>query len=715
MSGDVSGLLDAEPISIITAGTDVPTSTCLFDRIELLECDDVPAQMREQAFEATWDRAWHRLNSLVHSVYEPCLTEICSRLHDNNSLLIPATIIDASAGAHYEALPTWLAERFDQHECLTVHIQPAHCVNISTTLTAFVSQLAQYIPNTPELAALCQAYSQNDLALILALYNASNRRLPRVVLLLHEIQTYPVSILNDFLKAIISWTEFEEKAPHLHIVASFTAPLPLLPRNRLPSDLFETSSWITAILTEQVRMHLDVVTVSLPDKSEFWERVVCTFFAQPSSGIWLGRSIFELIRRRYWHTTASFDAVAQCVRLAYIEHFRTRPLTAFVQHVPSLDALKAHWTPEMLALLRVIYFSACTSQDTPQMHALAHDDRALVDVLTDVQNDLVHCMTSRTIALITVQELLHTLHMTGVYGTKLGVSGCTAIALEWMPPYTDWDASGTTANALTATTPTAQQVHVLLEHLCNTLSTTQVEALVDAISLRVRAVEAALNAEAAAAVRKTHTALLRAKSSLNAGRSLLTGWVTSTWHTCMQMPPHLGLAVWSYDFAEPVATMLESAARSTLFLALDAPTDTLASMSAAACTASGQREQSVHATWYEAAEHSSEVDVLRRVRANLANASIPDVCRLFALYKDSSRFINLADWYDAFVQSLEGEEKRRKNADAQEEDVVASVQMRFSLAVNELAYMGLIGPVGRKVEHVSRLVWDLPVSGMEEA
>ena len=113
----------------------------------------------------------------------------------------------------------------------------------------------------------------------------------------------------------------------------------------------------------------------------------------------------------------------------------------------------------------------------------------------------------------------------------------------------------------------------------------------------------------------------------------------------------------------------------------------------------------------------SEVHTLRETGKDLVNASVPDVCRLFSLYKDSSRFINLADWYAAFVQSLQGEEIRRKHAglDMENEDTVASTQMRFSLALNELAYMGIVGPAGRKIEHVSRLIWDLPVNGMHEA
>lgn len=94
---------------------------------------------------------------------------------------------------------------------------------------------------------------------------------------------------------------------------------------------------------------------------------------------------------------------------------------------------------------------------------------------------------------------------------------------------------------------------------------------------------------------------------------------------------------------------------------------------------------------------------------------IPDVCRLYSLYKESSKFINLSDWYEAFVQSFETEAKQREQTQLPAEEEAADLQMRFSLAVNELAHMGLLGPTGRKPEHVYRIVWDLPISSMDDA
>lgn len=748
-----------------------------FPRLPMYERDHIPAQQRSKAFETTWECALKRMRALVHKLYEPSVARLRERLSVGRSLLVPATILDLSGSATYEALPAWLSDELAQSERVTVHLMPAHCANLAHALAAFVAQIIQYIPSTPELLRMSQGYEPNDLALIPALFSAADRALPQIVLLVHEVQTFPVAVMNDALAAILTWSELTCPAPSLHILLSYTAPLPALPRVKKLSDVNQsgpssaasttahvpagseadiaTEAWHTYLLTERVRSCLDVSTVSFPDKSTFWEDVLCVFFAEPVSGLWLGRSLFELVRRRFWHTSPSWDAAAQCIRLSYVEHFRARPLSAFVHKFPDIDALHQHWTAEMLAHMRVTLFSSYmhTQRMSSRMRMLAHDDRALVSALSGLQSDMVVCMTHRAVALATVREMLRLLHMTGVYGTKLGLSACTALALEWLPPYTDWDASRTAVNALTATTPTSQQVQALLNHLCSTLNQAQVTQLVNGLRQRLNDIAASLDVGAAAVVRmicsdlelahQQQRPLKRVRSELgaiattmaaetdasdasDAGRAVLAEWVTSTWQKATEAPSDLGLAIWTYDFAEPVSCALDGAARATVLLALDAPTDMLASMSAATCTASGQREQSEQAPWLELDDHISEVDELRRVHRDLNCASIPDVCRLYALYKDTSKFINLADWYDAFAQSLEGDERRReqqrRQRDGQEappctdasDSVVTSPQMRFSLAVNELAYMGLLGPSSRKVEHLSRLVWDLPVNGMDE-
>ena len=76
MASETSGLLEAEPISIITADNN-SFDECEFSPISLFEKDSVPSRMRSDAFNATWQGAYERLTSLVCTLYEPCIASVC--------------------------------------------------------------------------------------------------------------------------------------------------------------------------------------------------------------------------------------------------------------------------------------------------------------------------------------------------------------------------------------------------------------------------------------------------------------------------------------------------------------------------------------------------------------------------------------------------------------------------------------------------------------
>lgn len=563
--------------------------------------------------------------------------------------------------------------------------------------------------------------------LIPALFQAVGQRMPQIVLIVHEIETFSVAVLNDALQALLSWsTGALGDAPRMHCVFMYSAPLPTLPRPSINDTQTLKKPWIHQFLTARVLVQLDLATVSLPDKTKFWEQVICPFFALPLTNLWLGRSIFELMRRRYWHFTPSFDSCAQCIRLCYLEHFRSRPLSAFVDRRPDLACIQAHWNDEILAHMRVSLCASYGSQDAVphRVKKLAKDDAALLSTVSGVCQDMQLCMTRRAIALSVVDVLLRTTGMTGTMGTKLGLSGCTAVAMEWDPPFTDWDATRTAVSGLTATTPQAEQLGTLIQHLCSTVTLDQVDTLASAILERLQTLEKKLDVAAAAVVRTSYRDLkgLLARPSLqelpeaiSARRSSLARWVSTTWAQHHETPSDLGAAICTYDFADIISCLLEGSARASTLLALDTPTEAVASMYSASLTASGQREQPLTLGWSEWDAQVSEVHMLRMMQESLQTSVVPDVCRLYSLYKDSSKFINLADWYEAFVQSFESDAKHREKEQLPAEEAAASLQMRFSLAVNELAHMGLLGPTGRKPEHVYRTVWDLPLGSMDDA
>ncbi len=112
---------------------------------------------------------------------------------------------------------------------------------------------------------------------------------------------------------------------------------------------------------------------------------------------------------------------------------------------------------------------------------------------------------------------------------------------------------------------------------------------------------------------------------------------------------------------------------------------------------------------------------------------LPDISILFKRYLDSSKMINVYDWFESFKTVLEdqrqhykelsttqtsasprkrgkGKQKASPQVDANEEDDSKwdiHVQARFVRALHELDYLGLIKHTGRKADHLVRTLFDV--------
>lgn len=112
---------------------------------------------------------------------------------------------------------------------------------------------------------------------------------------------------------------------------------------------------------------------------------------------------------------------------------------------------------------------------------------------------------------------------------------------------------------------------------------------------------------------------------------------------------------------------------------------------------------------------------------------LPDISILFKRYLDSSKMINVYDWYESFKTVLEdqrqhckelstaqalasprkrgkGKQKASPRVEASEEDDTKwdiHVQARFIRALHELDYLGLIKHTGRKADHLVRTLFDV--------
>lgn len=717
-----------------------------------------------------------------------------------------------SGSAKHEAFPSLLEAALSRGSGapsppLIVALSPAQCGSLSHGLSAINAQVIETgearctdtrkamqhdsgAENDVELEAwtqkrrtmlqdLARAHGAGDLAMLASWYentfgNAADTPLagtrPPVVLLLHGIERFSPASLNDILQSVADWarsssacamqdtlaairgvSEGALRIPLLFLLVSMS-PTPRLPRNPdVPRAV--------APLAPRVATRLAFTHASLPDKTAFWERVVCQFLLHTGTDVAFGRSVAQLIRRRFWHVEASWDSVAQLVRFAYVCHFAQRPLSALVHEVPDVSAVHKRWTPELLAHMRVALLSPYVQYGEQQepslssvpasLRGLVRDDARLVRALSQFRTQGATAVQRRTGVLILIDTLLRHTQVPPTHAVSVNLGSFVTLALELEAPYTDWNSGLESAQMLTPATPSASQLRRFLQRAISGLTEERLNALLgDAHSAMAQLSETAgtsLLAELASEVgellgwaegraepsaggkrrrgggrqRPTSTSTTEPPGGADV-RARVSEWLSRLWTDAVEnAPASLSAAIWTYDFAEPVSVALEGAGRAALLLALDAPTETIASMHAAAATCSGQRELDVHAGWPERAAQMSEVDVLRNMRSQLAHEDVPDICRVFALYKDTGKFINLADWFDAFVQTVEGDsgksrtpQRGRPKAAAAADPALSSLQLRFSLAINELAHMGLLGPTGRKVEHLSRTVWDLPVERM---
>lgn len=86
----------------------------------------------------------------------------------------------------------------------------------------------------------------------------------------------------------------------------------------------------------------------------------------------------------------------------------------------------------------------------------------------------------------------------------------------------------------------------------------------------------------------------------------------------------------------------------------------------------------------------------------------PDISRLYEMYQSAGRMINLADWYQAFSQSIKAKRTSLGKRQRQQTDDEDNVQARFALSVNEMGKMGFLKKTRRKPDHVLKVVHDLP-------
>lgn len=135
-------------------------------------------------------------------------------------------------------------------------------------------------------------------------------------------------------------------------------------------------------------------------------------------------------------------------------------------------------------------------------------------------------------------------------------------------------------------------------------------------------------------------------------------------------PLHLLRDIFWVDCYGPLSTLLDPSTRVGLTLPLAEPTEFVESLYDAALSVVPEAEL-------------EDIDVER-----LKMLEEPDVCRLFRLYRECGKFVNLADWYEAFKQTVEVEDTiKQVDQDLERESRTRVEASVFSAARNGHAGM----------------------------
>ena len=206
---------------------------------------------------------------------------------------VPAAAIDASGSAAHAGLANLLHTSLGG--VIFVSLSPALCTNAATACSAFVSQLIEQGRIIFPKHNLDDLVRDRDPSLELAaawyesLANVTCER-PAVVLMIDGIERFNPAPLNDFLHAVILWARSLRERDTENAVSdvlgmvrapatlpiipciTYTAPAVVLPRER---TTYGVPMWPAQFLAGSVLEMLDLAHYDLPDKIEFWDRVVC--------------------------------------------------------------------------------------------------------------------------------------------------------------------------------------------------------------------------------------------------------------------------------------------------------------------------------------------------------------------------------------------------------------------------------------------------------
>lgn len=284
------------------------------------EADPAPAQMRYESYQACCSESLSQLSSFTADLYAPLFANIKALMDRAHACpgSVPAAFVDATGCATHSDLGKLLHTHTGAALCVT--LVPAHCGNVASACTSFVTQLVEQGRTHDKSGALDAVVRNRELSLELAAewYEAYARTVgerPVILLTIPGIDRFAAAPLNDFMHSVLLWAhtfggrDTENAVSDVLGTSESRASLPLLPCifNTSPSFVLPRETvrtWPAQYFAGPVLQMLDIVHCALPDKCAFWENVVCKVRTNSHS---------SSFHRRYYLAAASLSSCAVAI------------------------------------------------------------------------------------------------------------------------------------------------------------------------------------------------------------------------------------------------------------------------------------------------------------------------------------------------------------------------------------------------------------------
>ena len=305
------------------------------------ESDQFPARKRYESYQACWSETLSQLSSFTTDLYTPLFEYIIAlmdRAHASPGS-VPAAFVDATGCATHADLGKLLHTYTGA--ALSVTLVPAHCGNVASACTSFVTQLVEQGRSHDNSGALDAVVRNREPSLELAAdwyeaYAQTVGERPVILLTIPGIERFAAAPLNDFMHSVLLWAhtfggrDTENAVSDVLGTSESRASLPLLPciLNTSPAIVLPRETvptWPAQFFAGPVLQMLDIVHCALPDKCAFWDRVVCKVRTNSHS---------SSFRRRYYLVAASLSSCAVAIgklkRALRALHRQSGLLTCFI-------------------------------------------------------------------------------------------------------------------------------------------------------------------------------------------------------------------------------------------------------------------------------------------------------------------------------------------------------------------------------------------------